>query len=230
MMKTIFKLLMLIPVFQFCGLCLRAGEADSCKVLFKEISGTYKGDCKDGLAHGKGKAVGEDTYNGEFKNGLPDGKGKYTYKDGNMFLGHWVNGLKQGEGKFTYYTNGKANVLEGFWQNGEYVGKTSPEEMFRVTNQTGIGHYSIKKTEGDDGKISIAFYSVNVKYVPTDLKVTATNGQVHQDYKNVSVTEFNCPVTVSIYFTIKSQAGAKQCFLFFDILKPGNYEVTVSDI
>lgn len=229
-MKKSVKTGTLILVFMLSVSAAHSGGIDTCKVLLKEISGTYKGDCKDGLAHGKGKAVGEDTYNGEFKNGLPDGKGKYTYKDGNMFSGHWVNGLKQGEGKFTYYANGKANVLEGFWQNGEYVGRTSPEEMFRVTNQTGIGHYSIKKVEGEDGKISIAFYTVNVKYVPTDLKVTATNGQVHQDYKNISVTEYNCPVTVSIYFTIKSQAGSKQCFLFFDILKPGNYEVTVSDI
>ena len=44
-----------------------------CKVLMKEISGSYSGECKKGLADGKGEAKGVDRYIGAFKKGLPDG-------------------------------------------------------------------------------------------------------------------------------------------------------------
>src|SRR5674476_1601512 len=71
-----------------------AQQKDSCSVLLKEISGIYDGQCKDGLANGKGISKAEDTYTGMFKNGLPDGKGKYTFKNGDIFDGYWTNGLK----------------------------------------------------------------------------------------------------------------------------------------
>ena len=64
-------------------------EAAPYKVLLNEISGSYKGGCRDGLAEGKGNAEGEDRYSGEFKAGLPDGKGKYTYKNGNVYNGYF---------------------------------------------------------------------------------------------------------------------------------------------
>ena len=43
-----------------------------CKVLKAEISLIYKGECKNGLAHGVGEALGRDFYEGEFKNGNTD--------------------------------------------------------------------------------------------------------------------------------------------------------------
>ena len=88
-------------------------EATSCKVLIKEISDSYKGDCIDGLADGNGEAKGIDIYKGKFKEGLPEGKGKYTYQNGNVFTGNFKKGLKHGEGKFDYSIAGKSYTQKG---------------------------------------------------------------------------------------------------------------------
>jgi hypothetical protein len=64
----------------FSGSILFAQE--ECKVLMPEISGSYTGKCKKGLAQGKGLAIGTDTYEGRFLKGLPDGTGK-------IYMGRW---------------------------------------------------------------------------------------------------------------------------------------------
>jgi hypothetical protein len=38
------------------------GQLIDCKVISPDISGSYTGDCKHGLAHGKGIAQGKDRY------------------------------------------------------------------------------------------------------------------------------------------------------------------------
>jgi len=212
-----------------CALNSYSLGGDSCKVLVKEISGTYIGGCKDSLAHGKGTATGEDVYVGEFKNGLPDGKGKYTYKGGNIFSGTWVNGVKNGPGKFTYSAGGKTMTLKGYWVNGEYAGASNPDELYRVTNHSGIEHYEIKKLEGKEVKITITFIRLMQKYVPPDLKITNSTGQLNQEFNKFTINDYFTPVTCNIYFTVRSNNDSRQCFLFFDILQPGNYEVTITD-
>ena len=67
---------------------------DNCKVLMNEISESYQGDCKDGLAHGNGLAQGIDTYEGKFKKGLPYGNGKYAWANGDYYDGRWKEGDK----------------------------------------------------------------------------------------------------------------------------------------
>jgi hypothetical protein len=213
-----------------CALNSYSLQSDTCKVLVKEISGTYIGGCVNGLAHGKGTATGEDVYTGEFKNGLPDGKGKYTYKGGNIFSGNWIMGVKSGPGKFTYSAGGKTITLKGYWVNGEYVGTSSPDELYRVTNHSGIENYEIKKTDGKEVKVTITFIRLMQKYVPPDLKITNSTGLLSQDFNKFSIYDYFCPSTFNIYFTVKNNAGdARQCFFFFDILQPGSYEVTITD-
>jgi hypothetical protein len=97
---------------------------DNCKVLLDSISGTYKGDCKKGLADGSGTATGTDTYTGEFKKGLPHGTGKYTWANGNFYEGQFKNGLKSGKGAMTVILpDGKRNVMDGYWDNNAYLGE-----------------------------------------------------------------------------------------------------------
>ena len=50
-----------------------------CKVIDPDIGEYYKGECKDGFAHGFGVARGRDTYAGNFKNGVVHGQGKYEW-------------------------------------------------------------------------------------------------------------------------------------------------------
>ena len=68
--------------------------SQDCKVLDPNLSGSYVGECKNGKAEGKGKAVGLHTYEGEFKAGFPDGPGFYTDNLGNSFKGYFKKGKK----------------------------------------------------------------------------------------------------------------------------------------
>ncbi|MDP2422803.1 MAG: hypothetical protein U1C46_01570 [Bacteroidales bacterium] len=224
------RTLLLISLFSFCIPFSFSQQQDSlCKVLLREISDSFKGDCKNGLAHGKGTAKGEDTYVGIFKNGLPEGKGKYTYKNGNIFSGYWSNGLKNGKGEFIYFVNGKANIQKGYWENGEYVGTSNPDEFYRVTGLTGIEYYSIKKVEGDEKQIKISFIGAMAKYVPQGLEITISSGQLNQEIKNFFIHHYTCPMNCSVNFTIVTSGVIRQCNLIFDILKPGKYEVLISN-
>ena len=60
------KTFALITIVLFLSSNLLAQQDGSCKVLLPEIAGTYDGQCKDGLANGKGTSKGEDEYSGTF--------------------------------------------------------------------------------------------------------------------------------------------------------------------
>ncbi|PID47355.1 MAG: hypothetical protein CR967_04785 [Proteobacteria bacterium] len=86
-----------------------------CEVKDKDISGKYVGECKNGLAHGVGVAIGRDRYEGGFQNGYIQGKGKYSWFNGDIYEGDWVNNKRTGKGKYIW-ANG--SYYEGDWVNG----------------------------------------------------------------------------------------------------------------
>ncbi|MCF6131852.1 hypothetical protein [Flavobacterium wongokense] len=190
-----------------------------------EISKSYKGDIKNGLAHGKGTAKGEDTYSGEFKNGLPDGKGKYTYKNGNTFSGYFSKGLKNGKGVFNFSLAGNAMTQKGYWVNGDYVGITDPAELYIVSNISGIESYSIKKVDDNSEGITFSVIKGGMKYVPSSFKIVPTSGQMMPQGKSLSITNYNLPVNCEVSFTVNKSGNIVQCYFTFEILKPGKYEV-----
>lgn len=204
-------------------------SGSECKVLLKEISGTYKGGCKDGLANGKGTSTGEDSYTGTFLNGLPDDKGVYKYKNGNTYSGYWKNGLKNGRGEFKSLVNGKAMVIKGYWKDGEYAGISDPEEEYRITKLTAIENYTITNTKGDKNLIEISFEKVNKKYIPRDLEVTLSSGYKIEQNLKLIIQNYNFPVNCDLHFTIPVTGGARQCNLAFTIYKPGKIEVFISN-
>ena len=74
----------------------------------------YKGEFKDGLAHGKGSvtfAHGE-KYVGEFKDGIKHGKGTFTLANGDKYEGGWKDNVMHGKGTYTY-ANGDKYAMEG---------------------------------------------------------------------------------------------------------------------
>jgi hypothetical protein len=202
---------------------------NACEVLLKEISGSYKGDCLNGLADGKGTATGEDSYIGSFKNGLPEGKGVYKYKNGNSFSGYWKNGIKNGKGEFINLINGKASLIKGYWKDGEYTGTTKPDDEYRITNLSGIENYSIKKVESKENVIEISFEKVMKKYIPKDLEVTISSGYKIDQSLKILILNYNLPVNCNLHFTIKVGLDFKQCNLGFTISDPGKYEVFISN-
>ena len=91
-----------------------------CKVNDPDIAASYSGECRNGLANGKGTATGRDKYVGEFRDGLQNGKGDYAWDNGNHYVGDWVNGKKTGKGVFTW-PNG--DRYEGDWANDKMSGR-----------------------------------------------------------------------------------------------------------
>ena len=96
-----------------------------CKVLLTTINQSYNGECKKGLANGKGEATGLHKYSGVFKNGAPNGNGIYSFSDSVYYVGSFLDGLKEGKGEMHDHRSGAADTLiKGYWSGGEYRGKT----------------------------------------------------------------------------------------------------------
>lgn len=96
----------------------------TCNVLMESIKGTYTGECKKGLANGKGESAGVFKYTGSFKNGFPNGKG-ILYGDNFFFDGTFQNGLKEGKGELHYLRAEKSDsIIKGYWSADIYRGKT----------------------------------------------------------------------------------------------------------
>jgi hypothetical protein len=118
--STLPRLLFFIPAIIYSGFVF----AQDCVVEKESLKGSYSGDCRNGKANGKGKAVGTDSYEGEFKSGQPEGDGTYTWDNGNRYTGKFVKGLRDGKGTMFYKrTNAPDSIVEGFWKKDAYVGK-----------------------------------------------------------------------------------------------------------
>jgi len=132
----------------------------NCKVLTKNISESYTGDCKKGLAHGSGSAKGIDLYKGEFRKGLPHGKGTYNWNEGERYVGDWKkgerfgkgtytdlqggkytgdwkNGMKDGEGTFELKLNDQDSIMAGLWKEDKYLGP-KPERSYEIISRRSI--------------------------------------------------------------------------------------------
>jgi len=207
-------------------------RTESCKVLLEKISGIYTGKCQNGLANGNGKSIGQDTYIGIFKDGLPDGKGKYLFKNGDVFQGYWKNGHKDGKGKFEYTLNGTKQTLTGYWKEDEYVGVTEPDISYRVTSVSGISDYKVKKNESASDTINEINFSIKsafTDFVPQDLKIEKSSGQIIQSGKKFGIIKYFCPLHCEISYTILSGETRKQCRFIVDILEKGNYIITLTN-
>lgn len=133
---------------------------NDCEVLLEEIAGQYEGDCRRGLAHGEGTAVGTDTYTGEFRKGLPDGTGTYTWANGDVYEGEFKKGMKEGEGKMRIkQPDGEFIEQAGYWKNDAYIGEhESPYEI--QYRSSGVLSVQIRETdnpEGDGNAIFVEF-------------------------------------------------------------------------
>src|SRR5687767_10802455 len=132
-MKTI--LLFWIAVVSIALNTLKVQAQDStksCRVLIKGLEGTYNGECKDGIANGKGEAKGMQSYTGIFKNGKPNGLGTYVYSDIVYYKGNFQDGLREGKGELHYLLQGKPDsVINGYWSADEYRGKKYTTYTYR---------------------------------------------------------------------------------------------------
>jgi hypothetical protein len=91
----------------------------SCKVNDPNISTSYTGGCKDGLAEGKGEGRSRDVFVGEFRAGNKH-KGTYTWFNGNRYEGEYNDDKQHGMGTLTL-TDGRRYV--GEWKDDKINGK-----------------------------------------------------------------------------------------------------------
>lgn len=134
-------------------------HSQDCTVAKDSLVGSYTGGCKNGMANGKGKAMGADTYEGEFRSGLPDGHGVYTWHDGTVYTGKFVKGLREGKGVMRYkITDAPDSTVEGFWKNDKYTG--THEKSYEVYSLSkNITNVVVKYKNDKQSRVN--FYIVN---------------------------------------------------------------------
>ena len=201
-----------------------------CDVLKVDISGEYLGDCKNGLAHGKGLAKGQNMYEGEFKKGLPNGAGTIFYSDGGKYVGEWKDGLRQGEGKYIINIKGKDSIADGIWNKDKYNGR-KPVKQFEIIKKVGVSRYTIRKVGDNLNKITI-----KVRYKGQALKNTLQNisvssgNRINYDgyivFENINPYPFNCEMQYNIPSTLGTVSVEIE--FFFKILEPGDWVVEIN--
>lgn len=91
----------------------------NCKVNDSDIGKEYRGECRNGLAHGQGRAKGQGSYVGEFREGMKHGKGKLTLPKGDVYTGEFKADKFSGQGKYAWSTD---RYYEGDFLNGNFHG------------------------------------------------------------------------------------------------------------
>jgi hypothetical protein len=205
-----------------------SGQSSDCKVLIPAISGSYTGECKKGLANGKGVAQGIDHYEGHFSKGLPDGNGIYKWADGSYYDGGWKNGLKDGQGTFVKGDS----TLTGIWKDDHYEGKklTPPYKIISARN---VSRYTISKSiESENGvKVKLLLGGRDNSEVD-DFSMASSNGSEYRNMGIYGIQNSSVPVEVTIRYTTWNQLHSVQYEVLFEftITAPGTWNVTLSNM
>ncbi|MDD3160786.1 MAG: hypothetical protein PHX49_02515 [Bacteroidales bacterium] len=193
------------------------------------LSGTYEGAKKKELANGKGKAVGKDTYEGQFKKGLPDGIGIYTFGEnltlggfvfavGDTYEGAFKKGKFHGKGKITFVDKEKG-VLEGYFEDGKYVGKTKDGYIWMKEESSGINRVIVQKRNSSKNDISIS----GIGDLTEIGAVHGTFNSSAQTWTDLRSEEF--PFTIHIKGV--NATNYDRCVVKLVIESPGTWEIKV---
>lgn len=226
-MKSIIRL-GLITIFVCSRLIVCSQE--NCKVLKPEIEGTYKGKCKNGLAHGKGLATGIDSYEGFFVRGLPQGQGTYTWSNGNIYNGEWIEGMRHGTGKYTMKTVGLDSIQDGLWQQDIYIGPKPPKP--NVIYNMGVDRYTFQKNNTTKLRVLIDIYQNGTRNTGiSDLLMSTSSGTDVKLGLSIGYDFITFPVTIKISYTTWNKLHTIQSNVKFDfeISEPGDWSVQLNN-
>ena len=207
------------------------GQQTGCKVLMPSIAGAYSGDCKKGLASGKGIAQGIDHYDGQFIKGLPQGNGIYTWANGSYYQGQWAKGRKEGIGKMVYRTSDRDSVVTGYWNNDRFTGKIvySP---YSITRNRGVVRFGFRKITDSGDDILIKIYlggelNTNIE----EFSMAYDSGSEFQMGSSVGIQNIQFPLTVKITYRTWNQFHSSQSDVTFEfeLFEPGKWELTLTN-
>ena len=196
----------LIPVlFILLAAALLPGTLQAqCEVLLADIAGEYEGDCKKGIAEGKGKSSGTDSYEGEFKKGLPHGKGKYTWANGDVYEGEFKKGLKDGPGKMLVMLEGGASKEQsGFWKDDAYIGQYAiPYKLqYRSSGVTAVRVNPAKNVDDEGATLYIEIQQKGRTVPNAQFSFDVTNGNILNRLPAGSTTNIRVAV-YPLFFSI----------------------------
>ena len=203
----------------------------NCKVLIPAISDSYTGTCKQGLADGKGEALGTDQYKGYFKKGWPEGKGVYIWQTGEKYEGSWKKGLRDGEGKYTFKHEGRDSVLTGIWKEDIYVG-LKPVPPYVVQYLSGISRVSCIRA-GEVPYVKYKFSRSGGKAEENDisnLTFQGSSGQESAQPNFVGFEQVSFPFEGKVRFEAPNTLNSTtvNCELRLLINQPGSWTVTIN--
>jgi len=207
-----------------------AFSQETCKVLKPEISGKYTGDCKNGLADGKGIAEGKDKYEGKFKKGFPNGQGIYTWSTGEVYDGTWKEGKRHGDGKYTFKSNGIDSTKIGIWKDDVFARKRV-ESLYTTHRVNGIKRYTVERFSDGD-KITLAIMkNGNNNSTVRGLNFFCTSGMTFSVGSKMGYENVTFPCTVRIIYTTTNayNAASIECEFEVEIKSPGIWDIELEN-
>ncbi len=197
--------------------------------MHPQLNSEYSGECRKGLADGKGEAIGVDHYIGWFKKGVPHGQGIYEWSTGEKHEGFWKNGLRQGAGTYYFFTKtGKDTLISGKWVKDEYVEEKTNDPDYKVTNKRSINRVSFIR-QGEGNEIRVKIFSKGSETMPDDLMILGDSGNTRTEGRSRIFEGISFPFEGRITFTGISAIGTSttDCLLDFKVYKPGRYELYI---
>lgn len=219
------KYLILFTALVFCTSVFSATKKDQKKaVLLKKIAVQYDGETKKGLAHGQGKALGEeDSYEGTFRKGYPHGEGVYIWGNGNKYTGEYSKGKRDGKGELRIKRgdNLPDSIQVGYFKDNEYVGiyKTP----YKIFSDGGTRNIEFQKVLNSFSQVSIEVYA-NGKNV--GINTQDKNNTLVERISGVStLTNATYPMErIEVSFSV-DRVSYK---VVFDIYEKGNWKVIIN--
>ncbi|NTW26313.1 MAG: hypothetical protein HGA37_16555 [Lentimicrobium sp.] len=192
------------------------------------ISGTYTGDCKKGLAHGYGTAVGLDRYEGQFKNGLPEGKGIYKWSTGEVYTGQWKAGKRNGIGTYIQPDKGSDSITDGQWVNDQYAGPYHPKPL--VKSKEGVDRYTFQKTGSPINRVMINLYQNGARNSGiSNFFISSSSGYESALGESIGYEGITFPVTIKVMYSTPNKLNTTTVYVKFEfeIFEPGDWEVDI---
>lgn len=201
-----------------------------CEVLMETLALEYEGECKKGLAHGQGKALGSHTYEGSFKKGYPDGTGTYTWPNGNLYKGDFKNGLKDGEGELYVRRLGKPDsIVTGYWIKDEYIGQY--RTAYSVGQKRNILRTRFVHMSDTPNQVEVLIQRNGLPIAVSQLQASADKSPLFENSPAlVAFTRVVYPLTnATLNFYAPSTFNSYQldCELNFEIYREGHWRIFI---